>query len=303
MSDIGPLLPISEIRTSTVATSLDGEGDTAASEVSFAQNRQPVSGKGRFANAVRSVIQLRAASAAFPGPERNARRQRTMSSDGQGGNGDPAEPISVLKSSRVAALVPKLRSLTTHDLAAHQALVRHLQFSPNGKFLATSSWDRTSVIFKVGDPFISHRTLAHPQGFVGQVAWSPSGHISSQSSIVVSRYGRRTACARKQLIADGPSSQSKDDLTGTCLGTYHFERMVLHDVAVTQDSRRMVCVGTLTASSDGFHPSKSRAEKQIIVYNMDKQEIENRVPVLHELRKQGTTTIMEANRSLCAGKG
>lgn len=75
----------------------------------------------------------------------------------------------MLRASRVAALVPKLKSLeATQDLAAHQALVRHLQFSPNGKFLATSrydfnqyrltvqsnhtesSWDRTSVIFRVG---------------------------------------------------------------------------------------------------------------------------------------------------------
>jgi hypothetical protein len=44
-----------------------------------------------------------------------------------------------VQSSRVAALVPKLRGLTlTQDLDAHQALVRHLEFSPNGKFLATS---------------------------------------------------------------------------------------------------------------------------------------------------------------------
>ena len=41
--------------------------------------------------------------------------------------------------SRVAALVPKLKILdTTQDLAAHQALVRHLQFSPDGKYLDTS---------------------------------------------------------------------------------------------------------------------------------------------------------------------
>ena len=60
------------------------------------------------------------------------------------------------------------------------------------------SWDRTSVIFKVGvsiptcsagelsskhepipiqEQFTSHRILAHPQGFVGQVAWSPSGNL------------------------------------------------------------------------------------------------------------------------------
>lgn len=40
--------------------------------------------------------------------------------------------------------------------------------------------------------------------------------------------------------------------------------MIIHDVAVTENSARMLCVGTLTASSDGLKPSKSRAEKQII---------------------------------------
>lgn len=40
--------------------------------------------------------------------------------------------------------------------------------------------------------------------------------------------------------------------------------MIIHDVAVTSNSARMLCVGTLTASSEGLKPSKSRAEKQII---------------------------------------
>ncbi|EEB94997.1 hypothetical protein MPER_06102 [Moniliophthora perniciosa FA553] len=85
--------------------------------------------------------------------------------------------------SRVSALVPKLTCLeATQDLAAHQALVRHLQFSPDGKFLATSSWDRTSLIFRVGQkpgepPLTSHRILAHAKGFVGQVAWSPNSDL------------------------------------------------------------------------------------------------------------------------------
>lgn len=41
----------------------------------------------------------------------------------------------------------------------------------------------------------------------------------------------------------------------------------MHDVAVTQDNLRMLCVGTLNASSDGLQPSKSRAEKQILSKN------------------------------------
>ncbi|OJT12118.1 hypothetical protein TRAPUB_11343 [Trametes pubescens] len=314
-SDSGPLLPIAEVRTNT-AMSVGGEEDGTASIMSDTVGPLQAPGRGRFANAVRAVIKMRAASTAFPVDGRNPRRQRTMSSDGIG---SALEPVGVLKTSRVGTLVPKLRSLhPTQSFEAHLALVRHLQFSPNGKFLATSSWDRTSVIFKVGvskslhglasvpigaqETFTSHRILAHPQGFVGQVAWSPSGHL------LLTKLGRgvkiwtedgvckRTIDRRRNvqsitwmpggeafLSVEG-SDVTKLDLNGTVLATYHFDRMVLHDVAVTQDGVRMVCVGTLTASSDGFHPSKCRAEKQIIAYNMVKSEIENRVPVLHEVR-------------------
>lgn len=48
------------------------------------------------------------------------------------------EPVTPLKS-RISTLVPKLAALeATQDLAAHNALVRHLDFSPDGRFLATS---------------------------------------------------------------------------------------------------------------------------------------------------------------------
>ena len=48
------------------------------------------------------------------------------------------------------------------------------------------------------------------------------------------------------------------------MDTFRFDRMVLHDVAITTDQARMLCVATLTASPDGLKPSMSREEKQII---------------------------------------
>ncbi|GBE88718.1 predicted protein [Sparassis crispa] len=169
-SDLGPLLPIYE-RSPATATSMDGyDATTVLSDDSTTSAAEPVTAKSRFVNAVRSVMMLRSAAIPFGLSPHSLRRQRTDSSDAGRGGTSSVEPLGLLRSSRVAALVPKLRSLhTTQDLAAHQALVRHLQFSPNGKFLAT--WDRTSVIFRVGDPLVSHRILAQPQGFVGQVAW------------------------------------------------------------------------------------------------------------------------------------
>ena len=87
--------------------------------------------RGRFAQAVRNVIRMqqatqltRSLSPALLMPD-GTRRQDTL-------------PMP-MQASRLAGLVPKLRGLMpTQVLEAHQALVRHLQFSPNGKFLATS---------------------------------------------------------------------------------------------------------------------------------------------------------------------
>lgn len=46
----------------------------------------------------------------------------------------------IIRSSRVARLAPSLKVLSpTHDFTAHHALIRQLQFSPNGKFLATAA--------------------------------------------------------------------------------------------------------------------------------------------------------------------
>ena len=99
--------------------------------------------RGRFATAVRSVITLQVSPlAAF---SRRPQRQQTASStvtvvqSDTSGRRMTMDGVPALRSSRVANLMPKLRTLVaTQDLAAHQGLVRHLQFSPNGKFLATS---------------------------------------------------------------------------------------------------------------------------------------------------------------------
>ncbi|KAH9996706.1 WD40-repeat-containing domain protein [Russula compacta] len=208
-----------------------------------------------------------------------------------------------VQSSRVAGLIPKLRGLTpTQDLVVHQALVRHMQFSPNGKFLATSSWDHTSVIFRTGDPFTHHRTLAHPSGFVSQVAWSPSGNfVLTKLTRSIKVWTEAGVCSRTidryrsvQSMCWMPGGEAfmsveggdvtKLDLTGKVLDTYHFDRLIIHDVAVTPDGERLVGVGTLLSSNDGLQPSRCRAEKRVIAYNLDRKEIENQVPVLHNIR-------------------
>lgn len=88
-------------------------------------------GKQLWRNAMRTVRMHSALSTPLVTPH-EPYRQRTTSSSKR-------EPVRAVFRSRVAALVPKLQVLeTTQDLAAHQALVRHLEFSPDGRYLATS---------------------------------------------------------------------------------------------------------------------------------------------------------------------
>ena len=104
----------------------------------------PVSpGKLLWRNAIRSVKLHSAVQLPF-NTSSELHRQRTSSSNLTGGcekkrMGPGGEPVKAVFQSRIAALMPKLKILeTTQDLAAHQALVRHLQFSPDGRYLATS---------------------------------------------------------------------------------------------------------------------------------------------------------------------
>ncbi|CAE6461644.1 unnamed protein product, partial [Rhizoctonia solani] len=84
---------------------------------------------------------------------------------------------------RIQTYVPMLRTLRSSQLLTeHVALVKHLQFSPDGQFLATCSWDRTALIWRVGagpqgEFELMHKLLHTTRvgGFVGQVAWSPNG--------------------------------------------------------------------------------------------------------------------------------
>ncbi|CAG8736282.1 17569_t:CDS:2, partial [Acaulospora colombiana] len=83
-----------------------------------------------------------------------------------------------IKPGRLTALRPSLKRLqVTHTILDHTALVRHLQFSPNGKLLATCGWDGTARLFDVpmdaNDVVGRHRIMAASGGFLGQVAWSP----------------------------------------------------------------------------------------------------------------------------------
>lgn len=86
--------------------------------------------RARFVQAIRSVIIAQQGSSGVSRATPNIFSPEGVRQE---------ELRGLIRSSRVARLAPKLRDFApTQEFAAHQALVRHLQFSPNGKLLATS---------------------------------------------------------------------------------------------------------------------------------------------------------------------
>ncbi|KZV75898.1 WD40 repeat-like protein [Peniophora sp. CONT] len=277
---------------STTGAFSESESATSVPGVGPIQSHSP--GRTRWRNAVRSVIRTQAAA-------RGGRHTVTSSSLNTPYRKDALYP-PVSRASRVTALVTKLRNMgPTEDIAAHTALVRHLQFSPDGMFLATSSWDRTSVIFQTGAPFMHHRTLAHPSGFVGQVAWSPGGNLLlTKLNRSIKVWTKTGVCTRtiergttvqsitwmpggEAFLSVEGSSIALVDLTGKQVDVFHFDRLKIHDVSVTPDGARMLGVGTMLTTKEGIYPNDS-TEKQIIIYNIERKEIECYVPIFHEIR-------------------
>ncbi|KAJ3763939.1 hypothetical protein EV360DRAFT_91547 [Lentinula raphanica] len=301
-SETGPASPL--VDSPTIASTAGSPISPPNTPTSPPHSPAPVSpGRQLWKNAFRTVKMSTALS--NPRAVRSPQRQRTTSStllpsDRNRNGTDP--PVKAIVRSRVAGLVPRLKCLEpTQDMAAHQALVRHLQFSPDGKYLATSSWDRTSVIFRVQDSVVTHhRTLAHAKGFVGQVAWSPTGHLLlTKLNRAVKVWTKDGVCQRtierptyvesvtwfpggEAFLSVEGSNVTKLNLKGKVgifgilrklassaqfpaqvLGMYDFGSMKLQDVAVTPDCIRLLGVGPLLESPGGLRPSKSRAEKRL----------------------------------------
>lgn len=139
-----PSNALSPIPEGAPSSSGDGDGTTVVSDAGsdapgYSAGPSSSPAKTRLQHLVRSVIMMNNTA----GPSgfhmiASPSRKRTMSSDASGGK---SSEKSVLSRSRIAALVPKLREMKiAQDVAVHVALVRHIQFSPDGKFLATSRY-------------------------------------------------------------------------------------------------------------------------------------------------------------------
>ncbi|KAJ6495374.1 WD40 repeat-like protein [Mycena sanguinolenta] len=289
---------------------------TAAGGEATAVLAAPGSSRGKllWKNALQTV-KMRSVAASPFGPH-IPHGQRTSSSNMNfGGHLERTladEPIkAVLARTRITTLRPKLDDLMPREaLEAHQALVRHLQFSPDGKFLATSRLERCNLFGLPSGTLTSHRVLAHVQGFVGQVTWCDTGNmlltklssgvqVWSQDGVCLETIDRQ---ANVESITWWPESQGTDapqghtvtklDLRGNILDQYYFGRMKLHNVAVTPDGTRLLGVGLLLESPSGLRPSRSPAEKRLVVwhntvalsYNMHADYPCSQIPMLNDVR-------------------
>ncbi|KAF8835950.1 WD40 repeat-like protein [Paxillus ammoniavirescens] len=259
----------------------------------------------RFVNAIRSVIMLQSTTRPMS-PRRDSSFDTPLAVDRSGMSpGRFSDPgMSALRGMRVTNAIEKLKTLDTlQEMGAHQALVRHLQFSPNGRYLATSSWDRTSVIFRVGESLTTHRILVHVRGFIGQVAWSPNGRLLLTRLTRAVKVWSEDGVCKKTIERQNPvqsivwlpngegflsvegSDVVKLDLQGRVLDTYHLGQVRLTNVAVTPDCSRLVGVGPSIATASGPQPSRhTRVEKRIIVYNMSTKTKESQTPFANDVR-------------------
>ncbi|KAG8973989.1 hypothetical protein FRC05_008046 [Tulasnella sp. 425] len=261
--------------------------------------------KMRFQDAVKKVTNLerikpKPKSPTNIGPGSHARRTFLSSSDGYT---DPNERY-VLRTTRLAGLIPKLKTLKpTQELIEHGGLVRHLQFSPDGEWLATCSWDRTVIIWKVEATLTLHQVLAHPgAGLLSQVAWSPDGkylltrtfrHVKiwvAETGVLKQTIPFKSKIEAVTWMPTGDSFTCVEgsvvhimDLQGKIKADHSFERLDIHDVAFTHDEQRMLLVATLQSSRENLKPSKSKAEKRIIVYHLENKKVECQVPVLENV--------------------
>ncbi|KAG2343040.1 hypothetical protein BDR05DRAFT_976122 [Suillus weaverae] len=236
-----PLAPLSPIRQSTDSYS-HFSGETIRS-VMMLQSAMSFP-----SNAFSSLVRKRTTLPAFTDVS------RVMS---------PTAVTTTFRGSKVASLIPKLESLeATQDLAAHSAL----------------------------DPCVPHRVLAHAPGFVDQIAWSPAGVL------ILTRLNRAIKIFEPMLtiechhhvqsIAWLPGGEAFLSVQGSeviklVLDTYRFNRVSIHDVAITPDLQWLLLgVGPVLYSPKGLHPSKSRVEKQLLVYDIKTKVIE----MLHNVR-------------------
>ncbi|KAG8788487.1 hypothetical protein FRC12_014528 [Ceratobasidium sp. 428] len=286
---------------------------TGAGQERFRQASRRVINVLRVARSLRSTNDL-----AQPNPSDN---QLQLHFSNQGGSGHAQGPMSPTRSThdrqldhrapnrnprpnltRIQGRVKMLRDLRPGPaFSEHMALIEHLQFSPNGRFLATCSLDEAALIWKVGsgphDELQVLHKLVHTSP-IRQVAWSPreGGQLltkqqqaTGECKAMINRERNVQSVAwmpddlgfvsvewrteTRSQEAENPTRYldrilGSDllilDTEGTIKSSHFLERLQVWSTVVTPDEERVVAVATLTCSAANLRPIKSRNEKRIL---------------------------------------
>jgi len=221
---------------------------------------------------------------------------------------NPIEPPSAETGPSDQDVYIALNSLeVSQTLPMHTAILRDVQFSPDGIFLASCAWDKTAVIWKFdSSKFTAHQKLAYPEESPGQVQWTPNGkYLLVKSAHGIKLWERETESwqpmiRRPQFIHSATWMPNSNQLiiiegrkfiilstSGRTSREYEspLPHLVIHDVAVTSDEQRILAVATLSQAPEGLRPSDpQRLEKRIVVLNLESGNIERQIPMFHEVR-------------------
>ncbi|TFK37168.1 WD40-repeat-containing domain protein [Crucibulum laeve] len=200
---------------------------------------------------------------------------------------------------------PVFSATTTNRLNGHTGEVWNIEWSHNGRYLASGSADRTAIIWNTEvkrcdfstQDWKLHHVLGGHSSAVGPLAWSLDDSILLTTSLLdIKMWNVNDGVCQRTLsrhidtvtalawipMGSGFLSGGLDsriihwDSTGQQLQTWEHQYRIV-DFAVSPDATQLVVIG-LDIDSSG-HTSSLRPSSALVIYNLPKKQLESSVPL------------------------